>query len=125
MIGGSITAAGICPDQRFLERPAASVKRCFDVNIAGTYFTAQLAAKQMVKQEKQVTAAPSSSKGSIVMIASIAAHRASKGQFLSDYCASKGAVTSLAKALAVELAEKEIRVNYVSPGYVFNSQWRI
>lgn len=60
----------------------------------------------MDKQAKQVSAAPSSSKGSIVMIASVAAHRASKGQFLSDYCASKGAVTSLAKALAVELAEK-------------------
>jgi sorbose reductase len=120
-IRDSITAAGICPDQPFLERPAASVKRCFDVNISGTYFTAQLAAKQMVKQEKKSTAAPSSSKGSIVMIASIAAHRASKGQFLSDYCASKGAVASLAKALAVELAEKEIRINYISPGYAFNS----
>lgn len=51
------------------------------------------------------------------MIASIAAHRTSKGQFLSDYCASKGAIASLAKALAVELAENKIRVNTISPGY--------
>lgn len=58
-----------------------------------------------------------SGKGAIVMIASIAAHRASKGQYLSDYCATKGAVASLAKELAVELAENEIRVNYISPGY--------
>lgn len=50
------------------------------------------------------------------MIASIAALRASKGQFLSDYCASKGAVASLAKEIAVELASKDIRVNYISPG---------
>ena len=112
----SITAAGICPDQPFLERSPASVKRCFDINIAGTFFTTQLAAIQMDKQAKQSSAAPSASKGSIVMIASIAAHRASKGQFLSDYCTSKGAVASMAKALAVELAEKNIRVNYISPG---------
>jgi len=42
----------------------------------------------------------------------------SKGQFTSDYCASKGAVNSLAKELSVELAEKEIRVNTISPGYI-------
>ncbi|PMD52823.1 NAD(P)-binding protein [Hyaloscypha bicolor E] len=117
-IDGCITAAGICPDQPFLERSPASVKRCFDINIAGTFFTTQLAARQMDKQAKQSSAAPSASKGSIVLIASIAAHRASKGQFLSDYCTSKGAVASMAKALAVELAEKSIRVNYISPGYI-------
>jgi sorbose reductase len=94
------------------------VKRCFDINIAGTFFAAQLAARQMDKQAKQASSSPSSSKGSIVVIASMAAHRASKGQFTSDYCASKGAVNSLAKALSVELAEKAIRVNTISPGYI-------
>ena len=52
----------------------------------------------------------------MVLIASIAAHVASKGQTTSDYCASKGAVVSLAKALGVELAAKGIRVNSISPG---------
>lgn len=55
--------------------------------------------------------------GSIVMIASIAAYVASKGQATSDYCASKGAVVALAKSLGVELAGKGIRVNSISPGY--------
>lgn len=56
--------------------------------------------------------------GSVVMIASISAHLASKSQFTSDYCMSKGAVLSLAKQLGVELAEHNVRVNCLSPGYV-------
>jgi NAD(P)-dependent dehydrogenase (short-subunit alcohol dehydrogenase family) len=108
-----VTAAGICPDEPFLERKPESVARCFNVNTLGTYYCAQLAAIQMDKQEpNEVTGG----KGSIVLIASIAAYVASKGQTTSDYCSSKGAVVSLAKALGVELAAKKIRVNSISPG---------
>ncbi|KAF3002212.1 hypothetical protein E8E14_001434 [Neopestalotiopsis sp. 37M] len=114
-IDGLITAAGICPDQSFLERDPASVAKCMNVNVLGTYYSAQLAAQQMVKQE----ATPENPRGgSIVMIASIAAYVASKGQATSDYCSSKGAVVSLAKALGVELAAYGIRVNSISPGYM-------
>jgi len=109
----SITAAGICPDEPFLKRDPKSVARTFDINVNGTYYAAQLAAAQMVKQEPTEFNARG---GSIVLIASIAAHVASKGQTTSDYCASKGAVVSLAKALGVELAAFGIRVNSISPG---------
>lgn len=86
-----------------------------EINVLGTYYAAQLAAAQMVKQEST----PFNPRGgSIVMIASIAAYVASKGQTTSDYCASKGAVVSLAKALGVELAGTGIRVNSISPGSV-------
>lgn len=108
-----VTAAGICPDEPFLERNPASVARCFNVNTLGTYYSAQLAAAQM---DKQVPNPRTGGKGSIVFIASIAAYVASKGQTTSDYCSSKGAVVALAKALGVELAPKKIRVNSVSPG---------
>ncbi|TQS33752.1 hypothetical protein Golomagni_05892 [Golovinomyces magnicellulatus] len=114
-IDGLITAAGICPDEPFLERSPESVARCMNINVLGTYYSAQLAAAQMDKQEPTEF---NPKGGSIVMIASIAAHVASKGQTTSDYCASKGAVVSLAKALGVELAGKEIRVNSISPGYM-------
>lgn len=108
-----ITAAGICPDEPFLERKPDSVARCMNINVLGTYYAAQLAAAQIEKNEP----IPQNPKGgSIIMIASIAAYVASKGQNTSDYCASKGAVLSLAKALGVELAMKGIRVNSVSPG---------
>lgn len=110
-----ITAAGICPDQRFLERSPEGVKKCLEVNSLGTYYSAQLAVEQMMRNSNTEGKA-SFANGSIVMIASIAAHQASKDQFTSDYCMSKGAVLSLTKQLGVELAEQHIRVNCLSPG---------
>jgi NAD(P)-dependent dehydrogenase (short-subunit alcohol dehydrogenase family) len=85
------------------------------INVLGTYYAAQLATAQMQRQEPLKDPAR---RGSIVFIASIAAYVASKGQTTSDYCASKGAVLSLAKALGVELAMSGIRVNSISPGSV-------
>ena len=73
----------------------------------GTFFSAQLAAKQMIAQN-----AP----GSIVLISSITAHHSASNQPVSAYAATKGAVLSLMKALAVELAPHQIRVNSISPG---------
>jgi sorbose reductase len=111
----SVTAAGICPDEPILERKPESVSRTIDVNFLGTYYAAQLVAAQMNKQAPT----PQNPKGgSIVFVASIAAYVASIGQHTSDYCASKGAVVSLCKALGVELAPMRIRVNSISPGYV-------
>lgn len=83
-----------------------------NVNVLGTYYAAQLAAAQMDRQES----ISASQRGSIVFVASIAAYVASKGQNTSDYCASKAAVVGLCKALGVELAAKQIRVNSISPG---------
>ncbi|EPE08052.1 short-chain dehydrogenase reductase sdr [Ophiostoma piceae UAMH 11346] len=114
-IDGLVTAAGICLDEPFLERGAESVARTMNINVLGTYYAAQLAAAQMAKQEPTDF---NPRGGSIVFIASIAAHVASKGQTTSDYCASKGAVVSLAKALGVELSSIGVRVNSISPGYM-------
>ncbi|KAH7177043.1 hypothetical protein EDB81DRAFT_898665 [Dactylonectria macrodidyma] len=114
-IDGLITAAGIVSDQPMLQRDPASVKKCLEINSLGTYYAVRLTVEQMVKQPLRGLNA---SVGSIMTIASIAAHQASKGQYTSDYCMSKGAVLSLTKQLGVELAEHGIRVNCLSPGYI-------
>lgn len=75
------------------------------VNIKGTYMMAREAARYMAKQKS----------GKIINIASL-------GSFigLADstvYCSSKGAVMQFTKALAVELAQFNIQVNAIAPGY--------
>lgn len=74
--------------------------------------TAQIAAKQMKLQGNG---------GSIVMVASVAAHLSSPALPISAYTASKGAVKALSHALTVELGPAGIRVNTISPGYAMNS----
>lgn len=54
--------------------------------------------------------------GSIVLISSTAGQRGES--FHADYAASKGAVISLTKSLAVELGSRDINVNSVAPGWV-------
>lgn len=112
-----ITAAGICPDQPFLDRKPEDVNRCFNINTLGTYYTAQLTSRQILKQDEGL-AKPRG--GSMVFIASIAARWSSKDQYISDYCSSKGAVVALANQLGCELANRNIRVNSISPGYVLS-----
>ncbi|KAH8691882.1 short chain dehydrogenase [Talaromyces proteolyticus] len=111
-IDGCVTAAGIVYDAPFLGDSWENVIRAQMVNVVGTYFSAQLAARQM---EAQGTG------GSIVMIASICAHQTLPTQHVSSYSASKGAVKSLGHALAVELGPKNIRVNTISPGYIYTA----
>jgi 3-oxoacyl-[acyl-carrier protein] reductase len=54
--------------------------------------------------------------GCIVNLSSVAAQRPGRGQ--SNYAASKGAIESFTRALAVELAPRNIRVNAIAPGFI-------
>jgi NAD(P)-dependent dehydrogenase (short-subunit alcohol dehydrogenase family) len=58
--------------------------------------------------------------GSIVNISSRAAERASRG--LAAYIASKGGLNALTRSIAVDYAERNIRCNTISPGYVLNER---
>ena len=58
--------------------------------------------------------------GAIVNISSRQGHRASRG--LSAYIAAKGGLDALTRSIAVDYAERGIRCNTVSPGYVLNDR---
>jgi len=78
--------------------------RIMSVNAKSLYLTARHAVPHMKAKAR----------GSIINIASIAGIRARPG--LNAYCASKGAAIMLSKALAIELAPYQIRVNVINPG---------
>ena len=105
----AINNAGIANTYPAEEISSKDFKKVVDINLNGVFLTAQAAARQMIKEGKA---------GSIVNTASISAHIINTPQTIANYCASKGGVLLLTKALAVEWAPYNIRVNCVSPGYM-------
>jgi len=55
-------------------------------------------------------------RGRIINISSVAAEHVNQGQ--ANYAASKGAINALTRALAVELASRNVTVNAVAPGFI-------
>lgn len=84
---------------------ADKMHRMFEVNVYGSINMLQLVSRIMSRQQ---------SGGSIVNIASMTALRGNKGQLV--YSATKGAIVSMTKSAAKELAAKGVRVNAVAPG---------
>lgn len=105
-----VACAGTNKNVSFTDTDEASFDKLNSVNVKGVFFTAQMAAKAMIANK--------TIKGSIIMVASIAAFRAVRGQMSSAYCGTKGAVKAMVPPIAVELAQHGIRINSISPGYV-------
>ena len=100
-----IANSGITLFGDFLEYPAESFYRVMNVNLGGSFFLAQMAAKQMIKQ---------SSGGSILFTSSVTGHQAHKQ--LAAYSMTKAALEMLAKNLVIELSQHRITVNTIAPG---------
>jgi NAD(P)-dependent dehydrogenase (short-subunit alcohol dehydrogenase family) len=100
-----VNCAGVFRREEFLDVTEDEFEQVFAINVRGTFFGCQAAARAMRERG-----------GSIVNLASVASYRGSVGH--ATYHASKGAVQSLTYALARDLAGYGIRVNAVHPGAV-------
>lgn len=86
--------------------------KIFEVNVAGTLFTMQAVAKDMIAN---------GSKGAIINMASQAGRRGEP--LVATYCASKAAVISLTQSAGLALISDGINVNAISPGVVDTPMW--
>jgi NAD(P)-dependent dehydrogenase (short-subunit alcohol dehydrogenase family) len=101
----AIANAGITLFNEFLSYTPDALRQVMDLNMGGSFFLAQAAARQMVAQN---------SGGSILFMSSVTGHQAHKN--LAAYAMTKAALEMLAKNLVIELSPYQIRVNAVAPG---------
>ncbi|MFF5254462.1 SDR family NAD(P)-dependent oxidoreductase [Streptomyces leeuwenhoekii] len=105
-LDGLVNCAGISPDFTRSERlDDATWSRILDVNVSGTFYCCREAGRIMLERGG----------GSIVNVSSV--HATAGFGRLAAYSASKGAVEALTRTLAVEWAERGVRVNTLAPGY--------
>ena len=83
-------------------------RKVIDINLTGVFLTATAAGRYMIRQGG----------GSIINTASMSGHIVNIPQPQVAYNASKAGVIMLTKSLAVEWADKNVRVNSISPGYI-------
>ena len=90
----------------------ASYDRLYAVNVAGTLFTMQAAAKQMIAQGHG---------GKIINMASQAGRRGES--LVLVYCSTKAAVISMTQSAGLNLIKHGINVNAIAPGVVDGDHW--
>lgn len=100
-----IANAGITLFGDFFTYSKESFFKVLELNLGGSFFLAQAAAKQMKEQSQG---------GSILFTSSVVGHQALKS--LAAYAMTKAALEMLAKNLVVELSPYKINVNTVAPG---------
>ena len=101
-----VNNAGIGDPVPFLDMTEGNWRSMMDTNLDGAWRVAHRATVAMAKAGKG---------GSVINIASILGLRV--GAALSHYAVAKAGVVQLTKAMAMELARNDIRVNAIAPGY--------
>ncbi|RWN01018.1 MAG: SDR family oxidoreductase [Mesorhizobium sp.] len=105
-----VNAAGIEIEKTIEHISLSEWNRCFAVNVTGTFLTSKYALPLLRKAAGQGQTA------SIINFGSYDGFLADPG--LAAYCASKGAVHALTRAMACDHGPEGIRVNAICPGYI-------
>ena len=101
-----VNNAGITRDQLIMMMPEADWDAVINTNLKSTFNCSKAAVKHMMR--KRV--------GRVINIASVAGQMGNPGQ--TNYSASKGGQIAFTKALAREVAARNITVNAIAPGFV-------
>ncbi|MER3386563.1 MAG: SDR family oxidoreductase [Microcella pacifica] len=109
-----ITAAGVTTWGDAAEVDQGSWSRVIDINLNGTFFSAQSFARPLLAEGRG---------GSAIFVSSMSGRIVNIPQRQASYNSSKAAVDQLAKSLAVEWAPA-IRVNAIAPGYILSDMTR-
>lgn len=104
-----VNAAGVACHGDSLELADEEWDRVISVNLTGAFWVAREAGRQMIAGGQP---------GSIVTIGSISGEVANVPQRQTAYNASKAGVHNMTRCLAVEWADRAIRVNAIAPGFV-------
>ena len=107
-----INNAAIFTAAPIVEIERANFQRVFDINVSGTLFMMQAAAKLMIEQGRG---------GKIINMASQAGRRGEA--LVAVYCATKAAVISLTQSAGLNLIAHGINVNAIAPGVVDGEHW--
>jgi NAD(P)-dependent dehydrogenase (short-subunit alcohol dehydrogenase family) len=107
-----VNAAGIWTPGPALEMTEDAWDKTMNINLKGTFFFCQAAAREMVKRNS----------GNIISISSIDATTTPACQV--HYTATKAGISMMTKALAIEWAKHGIRVNAIAPGWVLTDLTR-
>ena len=99
----------------FVEMDPAYLMEVLGVNVRGGFQVTQQAVTRFFLKQPE--------RGVVVFLSSNTAMRAIRNR--TAYCASKGAINAMVRAIALDLAPLGIRVNACAPGYIYTERWDV